>query len=617
MAEDRNDITIRIRVVDEDGTEKLLEFSGSAEEAKRKIDELGRAGADAGAKLEGLDVQLDRTGRKLDETAVKAAVAGEALKRLDPNRMIMPTANEGALADQYAGLDPWQAWSAKADKSFAQVEAGYFAASAAADELMRSNQDLIDGFDKLGSEGEKAADKTLHAFTDLGKGLDDLIGKGIGGRGIWGNYRGWMGTGVLASALMAPVNAMLVGVGKLGTFSGIGGALDTMFQPIINGAAQLGQALAGVFPILGSLAGGFSALLGPVGAVAIAFLAYPALMGTVAAASTGLELAVQQLFAVFAIIAGATGPIALLVGLLGSLGFAFYKAFTTAKDASAKTHPEFAAFHDLLNEMSQSWHILGGTLANDFLPYLETGASVVLRWVEYFNQLARMGNIAEVFRSIGTRGVAMMNRDFERFGHFIGPVIADAIKTAFGRGGSNVQRDLSLWANQISSWSNTAFKPIKEWFAKQHFEATGKKWMTELWNGLKSTGIWSQIEHGFESLGSQMGAAFGHAFIGAAHSEINSLLNWLGNPFGWGGWYTKGIFSHTGGGSSGSHSRGAPQPNPVQTGPGGSGTPGPGRRAVVVHHVVHHLATPSPQDQYRAGAEALRRAGIQLGIGER
>jgi hypothetical protein len=278
------------------------------------------------------------------------------------------------------------------------------------------------------------------------------------------------------------------------------------------------------------------------------------IIGVVAA----VVLLTNVLGTLIAIVADFTGPLVVLVALLGGLGGAIALAAYTAKSSGLK---EFTPFRQALADISGEIHKVGLALARDFMPYFLKAASMVRDALQYFNQLAHM-NLSQAFHSLSTTGVQGAQQAIEQIAHWFARPIRLAFQFAFSQGAGeqaaanlfhqltgylfgktiqlrNVKFDFAHGApGGVSHQVDGIFQPFIDWFNRHDFSKQGQKIGAQIRQGLIGSGAAKEMGTFLEQALIQAGKISAQGFWQAwsalfakTHQLTMEGANWLLSQF--------------------------------------------------------------------------------------
>lgn len=342
----------------------------------------------------------------------------------------------------------------------------------------------------------------------------------------------------------------------------------------------LGTTLAGMAPLLGTIVGG-------VAAFGASLLVLPAIAGAVVFVLTALLNVVTILTA--AVVAFA-GPLLVVTGLLGGLGAAFaFVAMQSLKTTATQqqVHDNLLALHvaqqtynaDLakygknatqtesalialhkaqdtyetslfgvqlhLGKLHEQFSNLVDTLKVRFRPELVALAGAASQALTYLNKIAKLP-LKQAFDSLGTEGVAMLNKFVYGVANVLKKPFRLAIQVAFGAGGSNANTAIAAWWNSLTNYLfgytktkpihigsaivmdtkqvQGALQPVLDFFNSLHLVDTGLRWAREILDGLVNAwnhdkGLRDAVRKILADAGHQAARAFKAAFF----AEINSI----------------------------------------------------------------------------------------------
>ena len=372
------------------------------------------------------------------------------------------------------------------------------------------------------------------------------------------------------------------GLLKLGGFAqNAGASFGDLFKGLSTGEAGLtglGSVIGQLGPILGIAAGGAVAL-------GAALLVLPVLAGAAVFVLTALLDVVTILSA--AVVAFA-GPLLVVTGLLGGLGAAFaYVAVQSLKSSATQqqVHDNLLALHvaqqtynaDLakygknatqtesalialhkaqdtyetslfgvqlnLGAIQDKFATLVDTLKVRFRPELLKLAGAASQALTYLNQIAKLP-LKEAFQSLGTEGIAMLNKFVYGVANVLKKPFKLAIQVAFGAGGSNANTAIAAWWNSLTNYLfgytktrpihigsqivmdtknvQGALQPILDFFNGLHLVKTGMRWAQDILQGLVSAwnhdkGLRQAVKAVMQDAGHQAAVAFKAAFSAEIH----------------------------------------------------------------------------------------------------
>ncbi len=318
-------------------------------------------------------------------------------------------------------------------------------------------------------------------------------------------------------------------------------ALGDMFTTASDGEgimAGLGKTLTSLAPIAGVAATGFVALGG-------ALLVLPAL----AAAATFVLVALLDTVTILsAVVVAFLGPLSVLGALLGGLG----AAFVLSGQRALKGGGIFKDFAKQVEGVTSKFHDLIYTLGGRFLPLFSQLASAASQALTYLGKIAKLP-LKQAFESLGTTGIAMLNKFVYGVANVLKKPFKLAIQIAFGAGGGNANSAIAAWWDSLTKYlfgytkskpvhigSQIVFKqkqitgalqPILDFFNKQHFVDTGLRWAREIIAGLirlwhDDKGLRDAVRAIFKDAGHQAGKAFKAAFAAEVTNIPWKQLGW-------------------------------------------------------------------------------------------
>jgi hypothetical protein len=202
--------------------------------------------------------------------------------------------------------------------------------------------------------------------------------------------------------------------------------------------------------------------------------------------------------------------------------------------------------------LGDTFSTLVKTISRDFAPEilgLARAASVALK---YFTHLANMP-LAQAFHSLATTGARMLSRFLYDVGNVLARPFRLAIRLAFDTGTAEHQAQgllhslggflfgktvsvpvgarrgpgFAMGSKQVPG----ALTPIVNWFNRQDFTKTGKRWGNEMVDGFLKSGAAHRLGQWAGSVLTDAGHRGGKAFVSAIAWEVTSavprLLKWM------------------------------------------------------------------------------------------
>jgi hypothetical protein len=383
------------------------------------------------------------------------------------------------------------------------------------------------------------------------------------------------------------------GLLRLGGFAqNAGASFGDLFKGLSTGEAGLtgiGSAIGQLGPILGIAAGG-----------AVAFGAALLVLPALAAAATFVLTALLDVVTILtAAMVAFAGPLLVATGLLGGLGAAFaFVAVQSFKTSATQqqVHDNLLALHvaqqtynqDLakygknatqtenalialhkaqdayetslfgvqlnLGKLHDQFSNLIDTLGKRFRPELLQLAGAASQALTYLNRIAKLP-LKQAFESLGTEGVAMLNKFVYGVANVLKKPFRLAIEVAFGSGGSNANTAIASWWNSLTNYLfgytktrpihigsqivmdtknvKGALQPVIDFFNSLHLTDTGLRWGHDIiqgvinaWNNDK--GLRTAVKAIFHDAAQEAVRAFKAAFWAEIHGiSWRSLALWI------------------------------------------------------------------------------------------
>ncbi len=439
-----------------------------------------------------------------------------------------------------------------------------------------------DSIRRLRSETKAEGEKIAHSWKEAENGLIDFdraaqkVNRTMSG----GPFGLFDAIGNVGYALL-----------KMGGFAQDGEkSLGALFTTASDGEgimAGLGSALTSLAPLAGVAAAGFVAL-------GAALLVLPALA---AAATFVLTALLDTVTILSAVLVAFAGPVLVVTSLLGGLGAAFaYVAAQSFKNKATQQqiHDNLLALHvaqqtyneDVkkygknattterallalhkaqelydtstqgaainIGELQDKFKSLVATLSQRFRPELVKLGDAANTALSYLGRIAKLP-LAEAFRSLGTEGVAMLNKFVYGVANVLKKPFRLAIQVAFGAGGANTNQAIASWWDSLTKYLfgytkskpihigsmiviekkniQGALQPMLDFFNRQHFVKTGLRWAGEIIDGVvrlwhHDKGLRDAVRAIFKDAGHMAAKAFKAAFSDEIHSIPWRALGW-------------------------------------------------------------------------------------------
>ncbi len=342
------------------------------------------------------------------------------------------------------------------------------------------------------------------------------------------------------SRLGKTVATLAKGVLSLG--STVQSATDDFLKFATSGEAGLTN--------FGSSLSSLAPLLGVVTSAAAAFAAALLVLPAAAAGATFVLVALLDVVTTLgAVVVAATGPLVVFGGLLAGLGAAFVIG---GKAALVGKH-QFHDFGQTIKDLQEQFDKFGKVLGQLFLPYFERLAHAASVALTYLSQIAKLP-LEQAFRSLATTGVKMVSKFLYSVANVLKRPFKLAIQIAFGAGGATANQAISNWWTSLTRYLfgyserhpiklgdhvigfstrqvDGALQPILDWFNRQHFTKTAKRWSDELINGFIHSGGRAQLAAWAGAVGKHSGQVAARAFISVFAFEIKAALPAMQHAF--------------------------------------------------------------------------------------
>ncbi len=376
-----------------------------------------------------------------------------------------------------------------------------------------------------------------HLFSGALGGLTGWLRGLGGGGGIIGTLLGGLGqlgAGIMDATQVAGDAAVVFGDWLMGLSDGV---------PIIGDA---GIAVGGLVASIGEL----MPLLGPVAVLVVALGAALAVVPALAAAGTfAINFFGGAITTLAAVIVGFIPPLTLMGVLMGGLGAGFVLAGIHAHGA----HKQFSGLHDTVVKIENRFHELIDTLAQRLAPAFNLIGHDVLHLITFLKTLSSMP-LDQALKRFSTRGVQLISKLAGDIGHLMARpfrlIVQDAfsssssVKKAFESRFGELRDYLfghaeSIFVTPIHQRITRnipgALQPIVAWFNRQHFTATGLRWLRELTRAIEHSAAWNSLWNNIKTMAGAAGTIAGHAFVAAFVAELKAIPGAIAGAIGGGG----------------------------------------------------------------------------------